>query len=88
MSDYLAAQKAMSFAFDTTLEVVTKDQQKLALAGSGRAAVDRPTRDSPYALRRVADVEMLFDGKTLRPRRDQAPLYPVRCSRHNRPSDR
>src|SRR5262249_37263656 len=28
MSDYLAAQKSISFAFDTNLEVVTKDQQK------------------------------------------------------------
>ena len=30
MSDYMAGQKAISFAFDATLEVVTKDRQKLA----------------------------------------------------------
>jgi hypothetical protein len=28
MSDYMAAQKAISFGFDATLEVVTKDAQK------------------------------------------------------------
>ena len=36
MSDYMAAQKEISFSFDTDLEIVTKDKQKLALASSGR----------------------------------------------------
>ena len=35
MSDYMAAQKAISFEYDATLEVVTKEKQKLALASSG-----------------------------------------------------
>ena len=35
MSDYLAAQSTVSFGYDTNLEVVTKDQQKLLLASSG-----------------------------------------------------
>jgi len=41
MSDYMAAQKSLSFAFDATLEVVTKDDQKLALASSGSATLNR-----------------------------------------------
>ncbi len=65
MSDYLAAQKAMSFAFDTNLEVVTKDQQKLALASSGQVAVNRPDKVRVKRSGGFADVEMLFDGKTL-----------------------
>src|SRR5262245_14668655 len=32
MSDYMAAQKAISFEYDTNLEVVTKQNQKLGLA--------------------------------------------------------
>ena len=28
MSDYLAAQKAISFSYDSNLEIVTKDKQK------------------------------------------------------------
>jgi len=32
MSDYLAAQDRLAFAYDATLEVVTKDDQKLAVA--------------------------------------------------------
>ena len=35
MSDYLAAQNAISFGYDATLEVVTQDDQKLGLASSG-----------------------------------------------------
>jgi hypothetical protein len=65
MSDYMSAQKNISFNYDTILEVVTKDQQRLALAGSGTVAISRPdklrsTRNSGFA-----DLEMVFDGKTL-----------------------
>jgi len=35
MSDYLAAQKAISLSYDSVFEVVTKDQQKLQLALRG-----------------------------------------------------
>src|SRR5262245_63654447 len=44
MSDYLAAQKSISFAFDTNLEVVTKDQQKLLLASSGTVHLTRQNK--------------------------------------------
>ena len=33
MSDYMAAQKAISFDFDAILEIITTDNQKLAPAG-------------------------------------------------------
>ena len=35
MSDYLAAQKAISFGYDANLQVVTNAGQKLGLASSG-----------------------------------------------------
>jgi hypothetical protein len=65
MSDYLAAQQAISFAFDSTLEVVTDQDQKLGLASSGALTLNRP--DKLHATRKggFADVEMVFDGKTL-----------------------
>ena len=44
MSDYMAAQKALSFDYDATLEVVTKDDQKLALASSGSVRLNRPDK--------------------------------------------
>src|SRR6188474_1470307 len=44
MSDYLAAQKAISFSYDSSLEVVTSDKQKLALTSSGAVVLNRPDK--------------------------------------------
>ena len=65
MSDYMAAQKALSFEYDATLEVVTKDEQKLALASSGVLVLSRPDKIRATRSGGFADVEMSFDGKTL-----------------------
>lgn len=65
MSDYMMQQKAISFGFDATLEVVTKDEQKLALASSGTVTLNRPDKIRATRSGGFADVEMLFDGKTL-----------------------
>ena len=65
MSDYMMQQKAISFGFDATLEVVTKDEQKLALASSGTVTLNRPDKIRATRFGGFADVEMLFDGKTL-----------------------
>jgi hypothetical protein len=65
MSDYLAAQKAISFDFDTNLEIVTVDLQKLALASSGAITVNQPDKVRATRSGGFADVELVFDGKTL-----------------------
>lgn len=65
MSDYMAAQRVISFGYDTTLEVVTKDEQKLALASSGTVTVSRPDKIHATRAGGFADVETFFDGKTL-----------------------
>jgi hypothetical protein len=65
MADYLAAQKSISFAFDTNLEVVTTDQQKLLLASSGSVDLSRPDKLRAVRSGGFANVEMVFDGKTL-----------------------
>ena len=53
MSDFLGAQKNLSFSFDSVFEVVTPTDQKLGLASSGAATLSRPDRDSLCALGRV-----------------------------------
>lgn len=65
MSDYLAAQQAISFDFDSNLDLVTPQQQKLTLAASGRVVMHRP--DKLHVSRRggFADMEMSFDGQTV-----------------------
>lgn len=65
MSDYMTAQKSLSFNYDTILEVVTKDQQRLALAGSGTVVMNRPDKLRNTRSSGFTDIEMLFDGKTL-----------------------
>ena len=65
MSDYLAAQTAISFDYNATLEVVTKDKQKLALASSGTVTLNRPDKIRATRAGGFVDVETVFDGKTL-----------------------
>jgi hypothetical protein len=65
MSDYMAEQQAISFEYDTTLEVVTEDEQKLELASSGEIILNRPDKILATRSSGFADVEMSFDGKTL-----------------------
>ena len=64
MSDYLAAQKSITFDYDTNLEVVTADKQRLALASSGSVNLSRPDKIRATRTGGFADVEMVFDGKT------------------------
>ena len=75
MSDYMAAQKAISFDFDAILEVMTKDDQKLALASSGTVTLDRPGKIRAKRAGGHADIEMLFDEKTLTLLGKNANLY-------------
>jgi hypothetical protein len=65
MSDYMASQKTVSFGFDATLEIITKDDQKLALASSGAVNLNRPDKIHATRAGGHAEIEMLFDGTTL-----------------------
>ena len=65
MSDYMAAQKAFSFDYDANLEVVTKENQKLGLASSGTMTVNRPDKIRATRMGGFANVEFVFDGKTV-----------------------
>jgi hypothetical protein len=65
MSDYLAAQTAISFDYDSMLEIVTNDGQKIGLASSGELTLSRPDKIRATRTGGFADVEMVFDGTTL-----------------------
>jgi hypothetical protein len=65
MSDYLASQKFVSFGYDANFEVVTKEGQKLLLASSGTIDLSRPDKLRATRSGGFADVDMIFDGKTL-----------------------
>jgi hypothetical protein len=65
MSDYMAEQVAISFSFDTDFESVTKNIQQLALANSGTVTPNRPDKLHVTRHGGLADLEAIFDGKTL-----------------------
>ncbi len=65
MSDYLAAQKTISLAYDTVFEVVSSDHQKLQIATSGTIALDRPDKIRATRKSGFSDTETVYDGKTL-----------------------
>jgi hypothetical protein len=65
MSDYLAAQKNISLSYDSVFEVVSKDKQKLQLATSGTAVLNRPDKIRTTRKSGFSDTEMVYDGKIL-----------------------
>jgi hypothetical protein len=75
MSNYLAAQKAISFAYDANLEVVTTDKEKLELVSSGTVTLQRPDKIRVTRSGGFADVELVFDGKDMTLLGKNANLY-------------
>jgi hypothetical protein len=75
MSDYMAAQKTISFGYDADLEIVTADHQKLMLANSGTVDLSRPDKIRAMRLGGFSNVEMIFDGKTLTVLHKDANIY-------------
>ena len=65
MSDYVASQEAISFGYDASLEVITKDDQRLALVSSGTVSLKRPGSLRTTRSGGFADTETFFDGETL-----------------------
>jgi hypothetical protein len=65
MSDYMAAQQAISFDFDSSLEVITTDSQKVAFASSGAVTLNRPDKIRATRVGGFANAELVFDGKTV-----------------------
>ncbi len=64
MSDYIAAQKTISVKFDSDIEVMTSDLQKIQFASSGQLLLSRPDKVRAARSGGYSDVELIFDGKT------------------------
>jgi hypothetical protein len=75
MSDYLGAQNAISFDYDSTLELVSTQQQKIALASSGTLTLNRPDKLHATRAGGFSNIEMVFDGRTLALLGKNANLY-------------
>jgi hypothetical protein len=65
MSDFIAGQKTISMTFDADIEVITPDVQKMQFTSSGTALLSRPDKLRATRTGGYADVEVVFDGKTV-----------------------
>jgi hypothetical protein len=63
MSDYLASQTNISAVFDTDIEVITPELQKVQFASSGTVQLSRPDKLHATRTGGYSDVELFFDGK-------------------------
>ncbi|MFQ6538057.1 MULTISPECIES: DUF2092 domain-containing protein [Aphanothece] len=64
MTRYMAAQQAISFRYDTDLEIITNDKQRLNLASSGTVSLARPGSIRATRSNGFINTESVFDGKT------------------------
>jgi hypothetical protein len=65
MSDYIAGQKTLSVSFDSDVEVITSELQKVQFTSSGQVQLSRPDKLRATRTGGYTDVEIVFDGKTL-----------------------
>jgi hypothetical protein len=65
MADYVTSQKTISITYDADIEVITNDLQKIQFASSGQLLLSRPDKVRASRIGGYADVELVFDGKTL-----------------------
>ncbi len=63
MSDYLAGQKSLSAKFDSDIEAVTPELQKIQFTSSGEMKMNRPDKLRIRRTGGYADVELVYDGK-------------------------
>ncbi len=65
MSDFLVAQKTISFSYQSSLEAVTPDFEKLQFVSSGTANITRPDKLRVTRTGGFADIDVSFDGSVL-----------------------
>lgn len=65
MSDYVGSQKTIQLAFDSDIEIITPELEKIQFSNSGDALLSRPNKLRARRMSGHADVEMFFDGKTV-----------------------
>ena len=65
MSDYTGEQKSISAAFDSDIEIITPELQKIQFTSSGQLKLSRPDKLRIRRTGGYADVELVYDGKML-----------------------
>jgi hypothetical protein len=64
MTSYVASEKNISLSFDSAVEVLTPQLEKIQFASSGTMVLSRPDKLHATRTGGYADVELVYDGKT------------------------
>jgi len=64
MSDFIAMQQNVSITFDSDIEIITPDVQKIQFTNSGTVLMSRPDKLRATRTGGYSDVELFFDGRT------------------------
>ncbi|MBK1732891.1 DUF2092 domain-containing protein [Thiococcus pfennigii] len=65
MTDYVGSQTSLEFSFDSSIEVITPELEKIQFTNSGGALLNRPDKLRAHRVGGYADVELVFDGRTV-----------------------
>jgi hypothetical protein len=65
MTNYLGSQKSLSATFDSDIEIITPALQKIQFTSSGQIKLNRPDKLRVRRTGGYADVELVYDGKTI-----------------------
>jgi hypothetical protein len=64
-TDYLVSQKTLSASFESDIEIITPELQKIQFTSSGQMKLERPDKLRIRRTGGYADVEIVYDGKTV-----------------------
>jgi len=65
MSDYVGGQQSIELTFDSAIEIITPELEKIQFTNSGEVLLRRPDKLHAHRVGGYADVAMVFDGKTV-----------------------
>jgi hypothetical protein len=64
MSDYVSGHQTIELTFDSDIEIITPQLEKIQFTSSGEALVSRPNRMRAHRVGGYVDVDLIFDGET------------------------
>jgi hypothetical protein len=65
MSDHLSQQQTLSLKFDSSIEVITPQIEKIQFTNSGEVLLQRPNHLRAHRVGGYSDAELVFDGETV-----------------------
>lgn len=65
MSDYIGGLQSLELAFDSDIEIITPQLEKIQFTNSGTAVMVRPNKLRAHRIGGYSDVEMVYDGSTI-----------------------